>query len=270
MANTQTKPSDFYKVRYAPDLRKLQDVVFAEVYDDYFGQSSWISTTDYDRFYGLLRLNPNSHVLDVASGWGASALRLARQAGCSVIGVELDPQAVGSAKARAVQLGLSERVRFETHDANKRVPFADNTFDAVVCFDAIAHLRDRYRVFAEWSRLLKPGGRLLFTDQILTGPISNEEIALRFPVYCLLTTPGYNERMLADASFELLHREDITATLAELARRHCLARQRHAEALRALEGDEVHETLNQYRLVAERLARERRLLHVVFFVQRPA
>jgi cyclopropane fatty-acyl-phospholipid synthase-like methyltransferase len=271
MPDNQAGPSDFYKLRYAADLRKLQDSVFAEVYDDYFGQSSWISTADYDRFYGLLQVGPESRVLDVASGWGAPALRMVRRTGCSVVGIEIDPQAVASAQALSAQIGLGEQARFDRHDASQSTTFPDNAFDAIACFDAIAHLPDRSRIFAEWRRLLKPGGRLLFTDQILTGPISNEEIAQRSPsFYCLITMPGYNERLLREADFELMHREDLTATAAELGLRHCLARERHADALRALEGDAAHEAISRYRIVAERLARERRLSHVLFVAKRAA
>jgi ubiquinone/menaquinone biosynthesis C-methylase UbiE len=269
MPDKLSGPLDFYKLRYSADLKKLQDAVFAEVYDDYFGQSSWISTADYDRFYDLLELKPQSCVLDVASGWGAPALRLARRTGCSVVGIEFDPQAVASAQALAAQLGLSDRVRFDRHDARQPTVFADRAFDAVACFDAIAHLPDRSATFAEWARVLKPGGRLLFTDQVLTGPISNEEVAQRSPsLYFLITMPGYNERLLEAAGFALAHREDLTATAAELGRRHGLARQRHAESLRAFEGDDAHETITRYRLVSERLARERRLSHVAFVARK--
>lgn len=271
MIDSQVQSSDFYKVRYAADLRKLQDLVFAEVYDDYFGQSSWISTADYDRFYTFLQLDPASQVLDIASGWGSPALRLARQAGCSVVGIEINPQAVASATALAAHLGLGRQVRFENHDATQPLTFSDNAFDAIVCFDAVVHFLDRARLFAEWSRVLKPGGRLIFTEQIVTGPISNEEIAQRSPShYFVVTMPGYSESLLTDAAFELVHREDLTTTLAELAERHRLARQRHAEALRALEGDEIYEALTQYRVVAERLAHERRLSHFLFVARKSA
>src|SRR5262245_30459017 len=264
-------PSEFYKLRYSADLRKLQDSVFTEVYDDYFGQSSWISTADYDRFFDLPELTPQSWVLVAASGWGAPALRLACRTGCSVVGIEFDPEAVASAQALAAELGLSERVRFHRHDAREPTAFPDRAFDAVVCFDAIAHLPDRSGTFAEWARLLKPGGRLFFTDQVLTGPISNEEVAQRSPsFYCLITMPRYNECLLAAAGFALTHCEDLTATAAELGRRHCLARQRHENALRGLEGDAAYGAISRYRLVSERLARERRLSHIAFVARKTA
>ena len=105
----------------------------------------------------------------------------------------------------------------------------------------------------------------------LTGPISNEEVAQRSPsFYFLITMHGYNERLLEAVGFATTHREDLTATAAELGRRHYLARQRHARSLGALEGDAAYESITRYRIVSERLARERRLSHTAFVARKTA
>lgn len=269
MITTQPNSSGFYKVRYAGKLRQLQDAVFSEVYDNYFGQSSWMTTADYDRFFGLLKVSAASVVLDVASGWGAPALRLAGQTGCSVVGIEINPEAVARATALAKELALDQRARFEACDATKPLIFPDNHFDAIVCFDALVHFLERAQLFSEWARALKPGGRLLFTEQIVTGPISKEEIAQRSPSHSfVISVPGSSERLIADAGLKVILREDLTTTLAGLAKRHCAARERHREALRALEGEETYDALTLYRAVAERLAREGRLSHVLFVAEK--
>jgi SAM-dependent methyltransferase len=246
-------------------------MVFREVYDDYFGQSSWTSTANYDRFHRWLDVTPDACVLDIACGAGAPALRLARSAGCAVVGIDSNADAIAKASALAHEQGLSKRVRFECHDASQPSPFPDRAFDAVICIDALLHLPDRPQIFAAWARILKAGGRLLFTDQVITGPLSNAEIAMRTPsVWTLLAPAGYNERLLGEAGFELLRCDDVTANLAEIARRHCTARAAHADALRASEGEEVFEEQNRYRTVAEQLARERRLSHLAFLARKRA
>ena len=60
--------TDFYSTRYAPERQKLRDLVFGQVYDNYFGQSSWVATADYDRFPDWLELTSDSRVLDIACG----------------------------------------------------------------------------------------------------------------------------------------------------------------------------------------------------------
>jgi len=77
-------------------------------------------------------------------------------------------------------------------------------------------------------------------------------------------------RVLGEKHFKLTHREDLAHRLADLAKRHCGARARHSAGLRAIEGDGVFKTLTTYRAVAERLAREGRLAHVLFVAEKQA
>src|SRR6185436_7935854 len=95
------------------------------------------------------------------------------------------------------------------------LPFADASFDAIMCIDAINHLPDRPRVLADWARLLRPGGRLLFTDPtVVTGEISNQEIAVRASIgFFLFVAPNTDERMLASTGLHLVLKEDLTEAL---------------------------------------------------------
>lgn len=259
---TAAAPAGFYDKRYSPEWQALQDRIFAEAQDDYFGQSSLTSTVDYDRIAGWLAAGPGAHVLVVACGGGAPALRLARRLGCRVTGVDVSAQAIVKASAAAREAGLADRVAFHEHDASGPLRHAPGSFDAIMCVDALVHFADRRTAFADWHRLLKPGGRLAITDSVLTGPISNAEIADRTVSGLYVFVPdGYDQRLLTEAGFALDHFADITAALALSARRHCAARERHADALRALEGEAMFTTLNRYRAMVELLARERRLSH---------
>src|ERR1700757_884969 len=55
----------------------------------------------------LLNLGPGLRVLDVASGKGESAIFLAREFGCEVLGIDFGPQNVADATERAAAAGLS-------------------------------------------------------------------------------------------------------------------------------------------------------------------
>ena len=266
----ETQSSDPYDRLYASKRQSLHDNIRREVFVDYFGQTSWVSTADYDRFYRWLDLIRDSCVLDVACGSGAPALRLARSVGCAVVGVDRNARAIADALALAREQGLSEQVRFERHDANYPLSFPESTCDAVLCIDALDHLSYQRRIFAEWARVLKSGGRLLFTAHVITGPLSNVEVATRASLgYFRLYPSGGHERLLADVGFELARREDISADQAEIARRYCVARAAHAEALRAAEGNTVFEKENRFRAVVGQLAGERRLSHIVFLTRKP-
>lgn len=269
VADTGTGAKDFYKLRYSAEAAALQDRIFSEVDPGYFGQGSWTSTADYDRLFDALDAGPEDIVLDIASGGGAPALRLAERRGCRVVGIDRSAEAVAAATRRAGERGLAERVAFKTADAAARLPFADAEFDAVISVDGLIHLPGRRAVVAEWARVVKRGGRLAFTDQIVSAPIMNWELAIRSPDFpFLITTPGYNEAELALAGFHLKRREDLTETIAGLARRHWQARERHREALIVLEGQERYDQLTAYRRMAETLAAERRLSHVAFVAER--
>ena len=58
----------------------------------------------------------------------------------------------------------------------------------------------------------------------------------------MISVPGLSERLLGEKHLKLTHREDLTHTLADVARRHCAARVHHSAKLRALEGDNLFDT----------------------------
>jgi SAM-dependent methyltransferase len=124
--------------------------------------------------------------------------------------------------------GLSDRADFRTGDATTSLPFADESFDAITCIDAINHFPDRGAVLAEWRRVLKPGGRLLFTDPIvLTGPITNEEIAVRASIgLFIFVPPGVDEVLLKKAGYAIDRVEDRTENMASTAAAWLTARRR--------------------------------------------
>jgi SAM-dependent methyltransferase len=128
------------------------------------------------------------------------------------------------------------------------LPFESNSFDAVLCIDAINHFSNRALVLDEWARVLRSNGRLVFTDPtVITGCLSNAEIATRSAIgFFLFVPPGENERLLQAAGFSVLATQNLTDGLAANAGRFVSARKEREAALRAIEGDTVHGRHNEF------------------------
>lgn len=98
--------------------------------------------------------------LDVGTGTGELALELARQGARAVIGVDFVREMLEVGRAKVVQHRLSDRVSFVVGDA-QRLPFPDGSFDCVTNGFLLRNVADLKVTFAEFQRVLKPGGRLV-------------------------------------------------------------------------------------------------------------
>lgn len=98
-------------------------------------------------------------VLDVGCGGGYLAEAFAR-AGARVSGVDLSATSIAAARRHAAHAQLSIEYQVAAAQA---LPFADATFDAVLCTDMLEHVADQLEtIIAEEARVLRPGGVLGF------------------------------------------------------------------------------------------------------------
>jgi SAM-dependent methyltransferase len=101
-----------------------------------------------------VRLTAGMHLLDVATGPGA-VTAAASMRGARPVGIDLSP--------RMVELARRLHPGIEFHEADvERLPFSNETFDAVVGCFALGHLPCPEAAVAECLRTLKPGGRIAF------------------------------------------------------------------------------------------------------------
>jgi ubiquinone/menaquinone biosynthesis C-methylase UbiE len=116
-----------------------------------------------ERLGHLLHLAPGVRVLDVAAGKGTSAVFLAKQFGCEVVGVDYGGDSIREATAAAAAAGVEHLTRFEQGDA-ERLPVADGTFDAIICECAFCTFPDKPTAATEFQRVLRPGGMVGLSD----------------------------------------------------------------------------------------------------------
>ncbi len=99
-------------------------------------------------------------ILDVGTGPGIMALLLAGL-GHTVTGVDISAEMLAIARENAVRTGFP--VSFIHSDAEE-LPFADESFDAVINRHLLWTLLEPEKALAEWKRVLKPQGKLVIID----------------------------------------------------------------------------------------------------------
>ncbi len=166
-------------------------------------------------------MNPASdtHLLDLGSGIGGPARYFASVFGCRVTGIDLTPQFVAAATELTRLTGLAGTVDFVEGDVAK-LPFQSGTFDHAYCFYVGMNLADKPAVMRECSRVLKPGGSLLWTE--VTSKAGEPHYPLPWAVDAPSSHVGASD-MLADqlreAGFDLVSIDDETDAHVELAHR---------------------------------------------------
>lgn len=263
---------DLYDSAYGNYDSATYRQVRIETYGEDFGQTSWVTTEESNEIPQLLGLKPDSFVLELGCGSGGYALHLGEKVGCRIIGLDMNNPGVRNANQLALARGLASRVRFEQCDASKKLPFDDNTFDAVFSNDVLCHLPGRPEVLVEMFRVLKPGGRMLFSDAlVIGGMISNEEIATRSSIgFYVYSPPGENERLMERANLRNICAKDTTESAARIATQWYHAREKRKEELVAAEGNTNFEGLQRFLSCVHVLTSEKRLLRYLYMASKQA
>jgi arsenite methyltransferase len=124
----------------------------------------WSGPARRQRWLALMEmLDPQEgqYILDVGCGHGKAVRYLAARVGTqgTVVGIDTHVSVVAELNTVLQEAQLSQ-ASAQVADATA-LPFADSTFDAIVCVNVLEAFADRARALAEIRRVLRPGGRAL-------------------------------------------------------------------------------------------------------------
>jgi 2-polyprenyl-3-methyl-5-hydroxy-6-metoxy-1,4-benzoquinol methylase len=126
-------------------------------------------------YASMLRLGNVSglSVLDAGCGDGWLSTILAKR-GAVVDGFDISPEGVKTAQMRASVNGVADRCTFATASFYS-LPYADESFDAIIGQAILHHLRNKEVAAMELFRIMKPGARAIFVE-----PLGNSAVLERF------------------------------------------------------------------------------------------
>ncbi len=261
---------DQFSIAYSKFSDEVVGMVRRETFGDDIGQNGWTLKAEYEGFLHDLQVTLGKRLLDVGCGAGGPTLFSARKTGCSVVGIDINKDGIATATSRARELGLADRALFQLIDVGAKLPFEDETFDAIICVEAVIHFSNRPELFREWRRVLRGHGRVLFTDPVvLTGLVTDEELATRSSIAkFVFSPPGENERLLKQAKLKPLKIEDSTSAMGQVASAWRASRARHEDELVKLEGKERFQGPQKFFACVSRMAEEKRMSRMTILAER--
>jgi MPBQ/MSBQ methyltransferase len=128
----------------------------------------------------LAAIDAGQSVLDVGCGFGGTLARINENyRRMRLVGLNIDERQIDI--CRRIASRADNVVTWQIADAT-RLPFAEASFDRVLCVEAMFHFTSRRQFFAEAARVLRPGGVLAGTD-ILVSPAAR---SAAFPIEAIL------------------------------------------------------------------------------------
>lgn len=125
-----------------------------------------------------LDLRAGQRLLDLGCGEGRHVVSAAYRDDLDAVGIDLKADDLATARQRAAEISTPGRVHLARADG-LHLPFADATFDRVICSEVLEHIADYRGVLREAIRVLKDGGRLAlsvprYTPEVICWQLSQD------------------------------------------------------------------------------------------------
>lgn len=178
----------------SPTFRYLCRETWKDEYPEALEASGYLTWTDLRKIVRQLRVAQGQAFLDVACGRGGVGLWIARETGASLVGFDLSPVAIASAKEWAKIMGINQRTTFLVADV-MATAWAPASFDGAICIDAFVNFQNKTVAAAEIARLLRAQACFVFIAYDYAEPPRPAESAPFTP-----QVPDHRQ-LLQDAGF---------------------------------------------------------------------
>ncbi|MDP9137675.1 MAG: methyltransferase domain-containing protein [Pseudomonadota bacterium] len=154
-------------------------------------------------------LGAGERVIEAACGVGTTARHLVTEYGVSVLATNISEAQLEEARQTTDKEGLSERITFRFSDFHA-LDIPDRSFDCWWCQEALLYAVDKRRVLEEARRAVRRGGRIVFTDLLITHSMPEAErqafaIDMKTPEMWAIEDW---DRVLREMEFDRLERRD--------------------------------------------------------------
>jgi len=165
-----------------------------------------------DKLVDYANIKPDSKVLDIATGTGVVAMAAAQCLGNDgrVQAIDLSENMINQAQTKLKHAGF-DNVDFHIMDA-ENLEFESNSFDVITCSYGLFFMPDMSAALKSWLRVLKPGGKIIFTSfapsafqpltEIFIKNLAEYDVVPPTPRWLQLAEEDLCKQILIDNGFE--------------------------------------------------------------------
>lgn len=188
-------------------------------------------------------LQDGDRIIDICAGVGGPSRLLAEKfAQARFMAFDLNGGRCRGASRLNALVGMDRQIDVVQGDA-QRMPFAENSLDIALSQEAFLHIPDKQAVLNEAARILRPGGRLGFTD-LVAGPALEDAdraaLEAGMEMHTLQTVPDYMNKFRA-AGLSLVRHDDLSPQWVEILTERLEWYRAMDAGTRQTLGDGVHE-----------------------------